>query len=150
MTTEIKPTSEPNESILMDLHLTPYLPYGLTLSCDNIHKGFQCPLVLTNLFSDLKMGMDVNSAIHFQAKPNLLPLDKLNNGQVIDLAVLIGFNVSPIEPMGCFFAVQWLKGDLSAELTLKQSTDVTRFLLSIHADVFKLIEKGEAIDKTLL
>lgn len=57
--------------------LANYLPFNTTLLVESIYSDFTCPLVVNNSTNSFRNGMDIDTAIEYNAKPFLLPLSYL-------------------------------------------------------------------------
>jgi hypothetical protein len=134
-------------------HLTPYLPFqlkavdefGLKRIIDWECQSYTNTIVGLNHVVKKQIEMvHVNSFV-----PIMKSLSKLSNEDLIPLGLIIrDIPIYKATYKDNIFAIEdakaWIRTGMKPVLSLKQCLEVTNHLLSIHADIFGLIEAGLA------
>lgn len=111
-------------------HLAAYLPYGIKLEADYIHKGFKTLLVVQNPTNSLRNGLTIPEAIEYNAKPVLRPIEDLKKNDFSDVLGHFTHDYVFILDETNYWFVQKM--------------------LELHFDVFGLIPEGLAVDMNTL
>jgi len=144
-------------------HLAPYLPYGLMGANYDKKHSFELLTISKNLDIDIidssekwdgenHLGWNLYYKDKLQFYPMLCPLSKLPDAELINIGLLIrdikkykGTYKDKI--LAIEDAKAWIKGGMKPVLSLSQVQEITEYLYSIHADLYKLIDAGLAIEK---
>lgn len=129
-------------------HITPYLPYELKVDYNGKMWYTDC----VTLYNDIILidESKVTPASICEVKPILRPLSSMSLEEIDELNSLIDDSVMVVVSSGNWVYIEGLNSDPwsgSPTLSLYSINKINEYLLSKHFDVFRLIDKGLAIEK---
>lgn len=130
-------------------HLAPYLPYGLKVRYNNKEYLVHAIDVKGRLMLETEPMYVVFMNIKY-VKPILRPLSSMSLEEIDELNGLIDDSVMVVVSSGNWVYIEGLNSDPwsgSPTLSLYSINKINEYLLSKHFDVFRLIDKGLAIEK---